>query len=260
MNTLATREWLPDPARLPVALLIHGMGGSSQTWYRLAQHLTDLGYRVVAPDLTGHGESPRAERYSVDGWVQDVLSAIEAYPSPQLIVGHSLGGLVATGVAAQLAQAPSRVVLLDPAWFVPGRGLTLTVAKRVLRRMSGLSAASVHRAKPKWSGKDINIVLWGARRWDTSTVHGLQAAEAKRVLRTYLQKKIPTTLVRPVGSVMVLGIRGRLLAKRHGVEVLTMRGVGHDLHRDDWGGLLELVRTRLVPLSAESLLDPTAAG
>jgi pimeloyl-ACP methyl ester carboxylesterase len=248
---LATREWLPDPNRLPVALLIHGMGGNGDSWYHLAEHLADLGYRVVAPDLSGHGDSARSEKYSVKGWVAEVLELLEGYPSPQLIVGHSLGGLIATGVAQRLAVPPKRVILIDPAWLIPAGAPAAFIIGRTLARMSSFTAASVHRSKPTWSGKDINIELASVKKWDPKTVSGLHASEAREVLNGYLSAKIPTTLVRPNGSIMVLGVWARMLTRRHGIEIHSLPKSSHTPHRDDPSAFLQVVADHLKPLSTQ---------
>lgn len=245
--TLATTEWLPAPDKLPVALLIHGIGNTSAAWWRLAEHLTDLGYRVVAPDLTGHGDSPRAESYAIENWVEDVLLTLRAYPSPSLIVGHSLGGLIATGVATRLPQPPKRVILIDPAWLIPVEGAAKQIMARILGRMSDSTAETMQRTKPTWSGRDITLELAAIKKWDPKTVWGLDGKSASSILRAYLKARIPTTLVRPRNSIMVLGFWGWLLQHRHGVEVLSMPRASHTLHRDDPAAFLKLVQERLVP-------------
>ena len=59
---LATHEWLPTEtdagAAAPVAILVHGITGWWRTWWRVGPALADHGWRVIAVDLRGHGESP----------------------------------------------------------------------------------------------------------------------------------------------------------------------------------------------------------
>ena len=51
------------PENSAPVLLVHGGGSSSATWARLTAELTVHGYRVIAPDLRGHGASPRGADY-----------------------------------------------------------------------------------------------------------------------------------------------------------------------------------------------------
>ncbi len=94
-------------------LLIHGIGDSSETWAPvmpgLAQH-----YRVIAPDLLGHGKSdkPRAD-YSIGGYangMRDLLSVLGI--DRATLVGHSLGGGIAMQFAYQYPERCERIVLV----------------------------------------------------------------------------------------------------------------------------------------------------
>jgi pimeloyl-ACP methyl ester carboxylesterase/putative sterol carrier protein len=100
----------------PPLVLLHGLGGTKLSWMPVLAPLAQ-GYRVVAPDLPGHGESakPRAS-YSprfYAGVVRSLLDEIGV--GPAVLVGNSLGGRVALEIAV---RAPGRVrglVLLSPA-------------------------------------------------------------------------------------------------------------------------------------------------
>ncbi|MCB0026454.1 MAG: alpha/beta fold hydrolase, partial [Anaerolineales bacterium] len=50
-----------DPAAERSAVLIHGVTSNSQSWIRVGPRLAEQGYYVVAPDLRGHGDSPKAD-------------------------------------------------------------------------------------------------------------------------------------------------------------------------------------------------------
>jgi len=98
----------------PAVLLIHGIGDSSDTWASvipgLAQH-----YRVIVPDLLGHGHSdkPRAD-YSIGGYangMRDLLSVLGI--DRATLVGHSLGGGIAMQFAYQYPERTERIVLVS---------------------------------------------------------------------------------------------------------------------------------------------------
>jgi len=102
-----------DPVAEPL-LLIHGVGGSSLAWVPLFEHLSAK-YRVIAPDLLGHGQSdkPRAD-YSLGAfavWLRDFLDALDI-PAATL-VGHSLGGGIALQLVHQHRQYCRRLVLVN---------------------------------------------------------------------------------------------------------------------------------------------------
>jgi pimeloyl-ACP methyl ester carboxylesterase len=97
-----------------VLVLIHGMGGSSSSWRELVPKLATK-YRVIAPDLLGHGQSdkPRGD-YSVGAfavWLRDLLDTL-GIPKAT-IVGHSLGGGIAMQFAHQHRDYCQRLILIS---------------------------------------------------------------------------------------------------------------------------------------------------
>ncbi|MBN7549390.1 alpha/beta fold hydrolase, partial [Mycobacteroides abscessus subsp. abscessus] len=107
-------------------LLIHGMAGSSQTWRAILPELAKK-YRVIAPDLLGHGSSakPRTD-YSLGAFavgLRDLLDELGV--ASATVVGHSLGG----GIAMQfLYQHPTycrRLVLISSGGLGPDVGWIL---------------------------------------------------------------------------------------------------------------------------------------
>ncbi|WP_020015222.1 alpha/beta fold hydrolase [Promicromonospora sukumoe] len=101
---LAYRE-AGDPAA-PVLLLLHALGESSLSWDPLLDDLAALGYRVLAPDARGHGESDRPGQYSYELMTADTLAFCAALdvtaPGGLAIVGHSMGAVTAALVTATL--------------------------------------------------------------------------------------------------------------------------------------------------------------
>ena len=94
------------------ALLVHGLFSDSTCWHRLVPALVERGYRVLTPDLRGHGASPRG-RYSPTDWALDLIDTF-AGERIDLAIGHSLGGL--SLAIAEHGLDIGRVVHLDPAW------------------------------------------------------------------------------------------------------------------------------------------------
>ena len=101
-------------------LLIHGMAGSSATWRAVIPELAKK-YRVVAPDLLGHGESakPRGD-YSLGAfaaWLRDLLDELGI--SQATVVGQSLGGGVAMQFTYQHRDYCQRLVLISSGGLGP---------------------------------------------------------------------------------------------------------------------------------------------
>ncbi|GAB3459361.1 alpha/beta fold hydrolase [Actinophytocola sediminis] len=99
------------PGNGPPVVLLHGLGGDATTWTDLTRALPDR--HTIALDLRGHGQSPRSDTYTVDLMVADVLLALPEVSEMDL-VGHSLGGLVASLLAGRHPELVRRLVLEDP--------------------------------------------------------------------------------------------------------------------------------------------------
>lgn len=107
-------------------LLIHGMAGSSETWRAVIPQLSRK-YRVIAPDLLGHGKSdkPRGD-YSLGAfavWLRDLLDEVGV--SRATVVGQSLGGGVAMQFVYQHPDYCQRLVLISSGGLGPDVGWTL---------------------------------------------------------------------------------------------------------------------------------------
>ncbi|MEV0849398.1 alpha/beta hydrolase [Streptomyces sp. NPDC049954] len=116
-RTLVVRSRPPARAGLPPALFVHGLGGSSQNWSALMQSLAgDLDAEAL--DLPGFGESPPPDDgdYSITGQARTVVRLIEARGrGPVHLAGNSMGGAVATRVAAARPDLVRTLTLVSPA-------------------------------------------------------------------------------------------------------------------------------------------------
>lgn len=85
----------------PTLVLVHGGAAHAHWWSPIAPLLADR-YRVVVPDLTGHGDSDPRDSYAVTTWADEVLAAAAAGGGGgrPIVVGHSMGGFVTIATAA----------------------------------------------------------------------------------------------------------------------------------------------------------------
>ena len=126
---LAYRE--SGPADGPVALLVHGYPESSWMWAPLLDALADAGWRGVAPDLAGYGDSPPAPPGTWQRHVESLERFVaELGLAPVALVVHDWGGLIGLRWACDHPGAARALVISDTGFFPDGRWHGLADALR----------------------------------------------------------------------------------------------------------------------------------
>ncbi|HWK82294.1 MAG TPA: lysophospholipase [Caldimonas sp.] len=126
---LRGREWPPlgsGEARGTI-VVVHGLGEHIGRHAHVAEFLVARGWRVVAYDQRGHGRSggERGRLHGADDLLVDLALVVDSvraeHPGPLVLLGHSLGGLVAARFVAGALQAP-----VAPAWSRPVDALVMS--------------------------------------------------------------------------------------------------------------------------------------
>lgn len=111
--TISYRSW-GRPGD-PGTILVHGGAAHSRWWDHVAPLLA-VDRHVVALDLSGHGDSDWRDEYSRTRWAREVIALAQTVLSgPPVVIGHSLGGMVAVEAAGLLGSHLSGLVVLDSA-------------------------------------------------------------------------------------------------------------------------------------------------
>lgn len=96
---------------MPV-VLIHALASHSGSWEATAKALAAKGFRVIAPDLRGHGRSAHAPSYALAAFEQDLVELLDALGLHDVnLVGHSLGGHLALRLAARHPERFRKLVI-----------------------------------------------------------------------------------------------------------------------------------------------------
>ena len=209
-----------------VALLVHGLFSDSTNWHRVGPALAQRGYRVLAPDLRGHGESPRG-RYSIVDWSLDLLETIDDVPD--LAIGHSLGGLVLAIVAKPLSARSA--IYLDPAWRMSAE----QDARFLAEWSRWLQWTSIdqqrERLGDRWPEEDLQLRWASMRIADPAIVPGLAAgggydhSPEDSMVPSHVVAADPSDFI-PPGHADVL--------RERGLVVRTVAGSGHSVFREDF--------------------------
>jgi alpha-beta hydrolase superfamily lysophospholipase len=176
-NTLTTADglnlhlqsWPTSDARGTV-LIVHGLGEHVGRYAHVAAHLNGWGWNAVGYDHRGHGRSQgnKGCLNQPDDLLHDLAQVIgavrQAHPGPLLLLGHSMGGLVAARYVAEGLATPSAtwyrpvdaLVLSSPALAIPMNGFQ----KGLLALLGGLAPnlAVNNGLNPQWVSRDPKVV------------------------------------------------------------------------------------------------------
>ena len=241
------RRWSPSgPARAAV-LLLHGMGEHSGRYEHVGARLAGHGLDVVAIDHRGHGLSGGRrghvddfDEYVVD--VADQMAEVRALGLPVVLVGHSMGGLIATRSVVTGRVTPDLLVLSGPALSANVPGWMQALAKvmgRVMPRLAVRSAIdpAVLATDPAVGEAYVaDPLVWTA----ATAGFGLQMMSAMDDTVARLQRlAVPTLVMHGADDELVPATASEPLAAVPGVERRALPGLRHEIFNEPVG--LDLV-------------------
>jgi pimeloyl-ACP methyl ester carboxylesterase len=168
------QHWEPDGTARGRVVLLHGMMSTAATWWRAGPALAARGWVVDALDLPGHGVSPRSARpLDLDALVDGTASRLGG--PVDLLVGHSLGAVVAIALAGRHPAAARALVAEDPpsrtrpdhaailaAGIEADARLVVHDRQRLVRRE--------REANPAWADEDVERSVDGIAAADTAAL------------------------------------------------------------------------------------------
>ncbi len=131
-------------------LLVHGLGGNHTNWIEVFDSLADRG-RTIAIDLPGYGYSPPIDRHDLDSLASTLVELLETLDRPAVLVGNSMGGLLAEMVAATRPGLVADLILIAPASPIaslrhhPDNGVAARLAAQSFPGLGNLVAGAYRR-------------------------------------------------------------------------------------------------------------------
>jgi pimeloyl-ACP methyl ester carboxylesterase len=159
-----TANYVQQGSGTPV-IMIHGLAASLHDWDDLIPELAVHGCACYAPDLLGHGDSPKPEAraYQMDWIFENFFHWMESLhlAEPAVLIGHSLGGRVALEYARRLPAATRGLVLVNP-FYAPSQ---LPLLLRETYRRTNLGKLAAHQLPERLFRflVDISSVAMGHR-------------------------------------------------------------------------------------------------
>jgi pimeloyl-ACP methyl ester carboxylesterase len=248
-----------------VLLLIHGMAGSSHTWRNVIPALSKR-YRVIAPDLLGHGESakPRSD-YSLGAFavlLRDLLDELGI--SRCTVVGQSLGGGVAMQFVYQHPDYCERLVLISSGGLGPDVGWTLRLlsapgAEFLLPVIAPPPVIAVGNKLRSWFSAAGIQSPRGAETWSAYTSLSDRATRQAfiRTLRSVVDHRGQSVsalnrlhMTSELPTLVIWGDNDKIIPVEHGHAVQELRpscrlevlpGVGHFPHVERPSDVVDLI-------------------
>lgn len=179
-------------------VLIHGAGHGGWCWDRVVPLLERAGHEVIAPTLKGVGErkSEATPELDLDTHIREVVTLIANHELRDVIlVGHSYGGMVITGVADRVGTRICRLVYLDAA--IPEDGEALIDTSPGLRALAGQDLRTV---------EGVELAMWPAALM--STVYGLIEPDDVAFAKGRLTPHPWKTMIQPLCLSDVVALSG----------------------------------------------------
>ena len=211
------RDERPIRAEKATVLLLHGWAGTAElNWSHVYAPLVAAGYRVLAPDLAGHGQGARDVPFTIDG-VTDMTSRLvtDSGAVKVVVAGHSMGGSIAlTFVRRHPDQVLGLVLMatqsswpgIPPSWLLRKAGRLATMASKPVLRWGARSIVGDDAERNQWIHQELS---------HSSIPHLAQALAALRGFNAegwMSQVRVPTVVLVTTRDSVVPPERQRHLA------------------------------------------------
>lgn len=221
-----------------VAVLMHGMQGSAESWWRVAPRLADSGYRVLALDMPGHGESPRDPQLTIDGAADMVTRTVASLTDrpPALAIGFSMGGQVLAAAAERMR--PGRAVYVDSPFTARGGWDRDEVLADYESSKRARTYDYLRSSRQHYSDTDCEVEARAAERFDPATWAAVSAGPGGRWMPA------PGSLVIRADPSEYVSDELAAALRADGVEVVDIPGAAHSVwysHYNEFMAALEPV-------------------
>ena len=249
------------PDNAPVLLLLHGAGAATHSWRGLMPILAER-FRVVAPDLPGHGftATPTGHGLSLPAMARRAGGLLEALGmQPALVVGHSAGAAVAIRMSLDGRLGAAPIVCINGALQPFGgaaaplfQGVALglfanplaarlfAASARDTRRVARMIEGTGSRIEPE--GIDLYARLFRKPGHVAGTLGMMGSWDLRSLVRDIPRLKAALTLV--VGSrdqAVPPSVAAGVNAVMPGATVVTLDGLGHLAHEEDAHAVADVI-------------------
>jgi len=272
--------WVWGSAEKPPLIFVHGFRDHSRSWDRYAEAFLD-DYRVITPDLRGHGDSEWAKgaSYGLVDFVPDLVSLIDLVGGRASVVAHSLGGSATLIAAGAYPDRFERIVCIEGAGAMMHEPSAKTVTAEWLHKWVDRARGNERREPRVYPTFErcVERVMEANKRLSRPLAEHLARWAARPIDGGYVWKYDPMALNRPATEIRhseiadvwariecpVLHLIGAESALGRGLfhgepvasffkdaRTETLADANHWVHHDQFDRTLELMRDFLLPAPA----------
>lgn len=248
-----------DPA-LPTIVFLHGGEQDHSVWILQSRYMAHHGYSVLAIDLPGHSRSAGPALTTIESMAELLSAALKACGAEQLLlVGHSMGSLIALEIAVALGDRVNGVVLIATASPMQVSDALLdatknspTQAMQMINVWSHTASIGAFDRKPSNPGPGFSNVWSNLRLMQRiSQRNGADVLQAdfaacnayQRGVQTAAELACPVLFLLAASDTMTPSRSAQPLIKAcKNATVETLRGSGHSLMAENPDGVREALR------------------
>jgi pimeloyl-ACP methyl ester carboxylesterase len=220
----------------PRVLLVHGATCTAAIWTPVLAALAERGTPAAALDLRGHGFSEGGEqlqRWRIEDYVSDVIAVLRHWLTLRILVGHSMGGLVAQLAAMEATLDRLVLVASSPTEGMSRNGFRMAaahpwtfVAARIRRSFKRLyespkvARSLLFHAETRHEVVDRHVEAVQEESWIAGNQMITLLPDARRVV-------CPVTVIAREADFMVDRRSSEQTARDYGTSLLTFAGCAH---------------------------------
>jgi len=236
IGAVHVQEW---PRDAPPLVLLHGMSGDCQGWLPIVPALARR-YHLYAPDLRGHGVSPKPETgYTLDTYVGDFLALLAALALPPVpVVAHSFGGAVVWLAARREPLRFTRLILEDTPLDAVPAALEFLRGSVVLSQQPVEAVLDHYRRRyPEWTEEQVRERAEKFRQTSPAIFTGIlnEVEGVRSIGERLLPLDLPLLFVRgdaQYGGMVPLDAAERFMHRAPNGQLVNLAGVGHTAHAE----------------------------
>jgi pimeloyl-ACP methyl ester carboxylesterase len=235
-------------------VMVHGAFCGGWTFDRFREPFETAGFTVLAPDLRGHADDEPASAVvgvSMTDYAADIAKLCDELAEPPVLLGHSMGGLVAQ-LAARRCKAQALVLLApSPPWGVAGSSLEEAATAFGVQMMGAFSSGALQPDKSLMRAYSLDRMPRAEQEAAVARLRPESALAVRETLNWWLDPfmstsvgpgaiRAPSLVISGQGDVVHSAATGKAVAERVGATFRVMPGMSHWLVGEPgWEGVAE---------------------